>query len=76
MKKVYVVRGSEDGNLGVYSNFKRAYAEALSYSCNGDVSKANLTYSQALKNKNIVTIYDVNERYYGSAEINLFIMNQ
>ena len=30
-KKMYVVRGSDDGNLGVYSNLKLAYAEAKRY---------------------------------------------
>lgn len=31
MKKVQVVWGSEDGNLGVYTSFKRAYLEAKRY---------------------------------------------
>jgi len=30
-KKMYIVRGSEDGNLGVYSNFKLAYQAAENY---------------------------------------------
>ena len=30
-KKMYIVRGSHDGNLGVYSNLKRAYDVALKY---------------------------------------------
>jgi|LULO01.1.fsa_nt_gb hypothetical protein len=30
-KKMYVVRGSEDGNLGVFSNKKLAYECALDY---------------------------------------------
>jgi len=37
-KRLFVVRGSEDGNLGVYSNVKRAYAKAVEYLCqNGEV---------------------------------------
>lgn len=76
MKKAYIVRGSEDGNLGVYSNFKKAYAAALEYSCDGNSSKVNLTYSQAVKNKYIVTINDINKPYYGTAEIEQFIINQ
>ena len=37
-KKIYVVRGSEDGNLGAYSNAKRAHARALDYlNQNGEV---------------------------------------
>lgn len=35
MKRVYIVRGSEDGTLGVYSNQKAALQHAISY-CGGD----------------------------------------
>ena len=28
-KKMYVVRGSEDGNLGVFSNLKKAQAKLI-----------------------------------------------
>ena len=76
MKKAYTVYGSEDGLLGIYSNFKKAYAEAVDYSCFGDASKANLTYSQAVKSKNIVTITDKNTPNDNTAEIQLFIVNQ
>ena len=76
MKKAYTVYGSEDGIVGVYSNFKKAYAEALDYSCNGDTSIVNLTYSQAVKSKNIVTIKDKNNPYDNTAEIQLFIVNE
>ena len=34
MKRVYIVRGSEDGTLGVYSNQKAALQHAISY-CGG-----------------------------------------
>ena len=30
-KKAYVVNGSEDGVLGVFTNYKRAYEKAISY---------------------------------------------
>ena len=36
MKKVYLVHGSEDGTLGIYSNIKLAYAEAANYVNSGD----------------------------------------
>lgn len=37
-KKVYVVFGSEDGDLGVYTNMKLAYEASLNYLCqNGDI---------------------------------------
>ncbi len=31
MKKVYVVKGSDDGNLGVYSNMNKAWVRANAY---------------------------------------------
>lgn len=30
-KKVYIVRGSEDGNIGVFSNMKKAAIKAAAY---------------------------------------------
>ena len=30
-KKMYIVKGNQDGNLGVYSNLKKAYAKAIQY---------------------------------------------
>ena len=30
-KKIYIVNGSEDGRLGVYSNLKKAYEKAIQY---------------------------------------------
>lgn len=30
-KKLYVVRGQHDGNLGIYSNIKRAFEVAINY---------------------------------------------
>ena len=31
MRTVYVVKGSEDGNLGVYGNLKKAFNKAIFY---------------------------------------------
>ena len=42
-KKLFVVRGSEDGNLGVFSNVKLAYARALAYFEGGGVAADQLT---------------------------------
>lgn len=75
-KKVYLVSGSEDGPQGIYSNFKLAYQEALDYSCGGDPTLANLTYSQAVKSKDIVTISKKDSPYFNTAEISLYILNQ
>ena len=30
-KKVYIVRGNHDGNIGVYTNIKKAYNAAILY---------------------------------------------
>jgi hypothetical protein len=46
MKKVFVVRGSHDGNLGVYGNVKAAYERCLEYLHDYEVQTS---YSQALK---------------------------
>jgi hypothetical protein len=48
MKKVLVVIGSEDGNLGVYTNVKNAYDRALDY-FNGIEAKPNKSYAQVCK---------------------------
>lgn len=46
MKRVFVVRGSHDGNLGVYGNVKGAYDRCLEYLRGYEVKTS---YSQALK---------------------------
>jgi hypothetical protein len=48
MKKVFVVRGSHDGNIGVYGNVKGAYEKCLEY-LHDHVNEINTSYSQALK---------------------------
>ena len=35
-KKMYIVKGNQDGNLGVYSNLKKAYAKAINRNINKD----------------------------------------
>ena len=44
-KKMYVVRGSEDGIIGVFSNIKRAYEKASHYAktCAGSTTANRVT---------------------------------
>lgn len=48
MKKVFVLIGSHDGNIGVFTNVKLAYESAKNYISNSG-EEAVTTYSQALK---------------------------
>jgi len=45
MKTIYVVRGSEDGTLGVFSNVKLAFARLQSYLVDSTDSGAPITDS-------------------------------
>ena len=47
-KKTYIVRGSEDGNLGVFSNLKRAYEVASQYG-SWDTNNKYKSYSKVCK---------------------------
>ncbi len=48
MKKVYVIRGSEDGAFAVYSNMKSAIERAIIYvECSGE---CNQSYEELYKN--------------------------
>lgn len=49
-KNVYVVRGSEDGILGVYTNKKLAYENAVSYLTQNDKA-SDLTITKIKKDK-------------------------
>ena len=63
-KKVYAVRGSEDGALGIYSNFKAAYERACQYIKASDEEKEikiDQTYKQAL--------HEVKKLEYGRVDI-------
>ena len=51
-KKVIVLRGSEDGNIGVYSNFKAAHKAAVNYLTQNNYAKIENglgSYSKAVK---------------------------
>lgn len=48
MKKVFVLIGSHDGNIGVFTNVKNAYESAVRYINNSD-EEVITTYQQALK---------------------------
>ena len=43
-KKIYIVKGSEDGNIGVYSNFKKAYEKAVKYIKMGGSQEPKIEY--------------------------------
>ena len=60
-KKMYVVRGSEDGNIGVFSNLKKAYEVAIQY---GDWDKTNKykSYSKICKE------FKEHDRYWSWSE--------
>lgn len=45
-KKMYIVTGSHDGTIGVYSNVKYAYQKCEEYLCNNEIKTS---YNQALK---------------------------
>ena len=74
MKKVYIVRGSEDGNLAVTSNIKAAYRIASEYikQCDGDVN----SYSQVCKGLNACgfAAVAVDSVHFGTAEIERHIL--
>lgn len=80
LRKMYTVRGSEDGILGVYSNVKNAYKKALNYvgddACiekytKGDIKRVPATYSRVLK-ETIKELVGNGVR----AEIEMFYLNQ
>lgn len=51
-KKVYIVRGSEDGNIGVYTNIKKAYEAAAGYiggSCDTKDKTPQQSYASVCK---------------------------
>ena len=90
-KKIYVVRGSEDGNLGAYSNVKRAHAKALEYlNQNGPVDakvffttsdpqhlrEAAATYANVAKKLSDIGYTDIEGESRTSVSIELFYLNQ
>ena len=48
MKRVFVVVGNHDGNLGVYTNVKRAYERAQKYFIDAE-EEIPMSYSQVYK---------------------------
>jgi hypothetical protein len=79
-KKVFVVYGSEDGILGVFTNIKYAYERALDYikgynnNYTPDISYNQVTKKFNVDNNSFVTIYR-KESSYGSVYINLHYLN-
>lgn len=76
MKIYFIVRGDEDGNLGIHSNLTSAYRQAKDYTdMNGgtDVTLASIRK----KFKNGEFIFGIESRYgYGNALIEGFYLNQ
>jgi hypothetical protein len=66
MKKIFIVRGSEDGNLGVYSNVKLAYERSCDYLDQCE-EQPSLTYNQVCKEVKGwgCTIYSKGRNYGG-----------
>lgn len=72
MKKVYIVKGSEDGNLGVYSTFKKAYERAKEYvSSQGTIKQS---YQTALKDS--FRLHAIESPDFATASIEQFYINQ
>ena len=47
-KKVYIVNGSEDGLIGIYTNIKRAYEASMCYK-HGEEGEAVKSYATCCK---------------------------
>ena len=75
MKKVYLVHGSEDGTLGIYSNVKNAYARAVGYRDEGDDSKVE-SYAKVCKRLRLFGHADVVDSSYAASRIEMFYLNQ
>jgi hypothetical protein len=81
-KKMYIVKGSEDGNLGIYSNLKKAYAKAIKYNEHNEERDIK-SYAKVCKQFNEHKDYwswvvNVDNNYYniGGASIELFYVNK
>lgn len=80
-KKIYIVNGSEDGRLGVYSNLKKAYKKASQYGLHWEDRKLK-SYAKVCKEFNEHKNYwcwsvevDNNYNRNGGATIELFYLN-
>lgn len=74
MKKVYLVHGSEDGILGVFSNIKRAYARAVEYATYENPREV-LSYAKTCKFLNTNGYAYVVEGSYATSQIEVFYLN-
>jgi hypothetical protein len=75
MKKVYLVHGSEDGPLGIYSNVKNAYARAVGYGECSDDRKVE-SYAKVCKSLKKSGHADVVTSEYAESRIEMFYLNQ
>jgi len=79
-KKVIVLRGSEDGNIGVYSNFKAAHKAAVKYLSHNFTSKIQNgmgSYPKAVKefkkrNWLMIESFDSEDFYTVTVEFDTF----
>lgn len=81
-KKVYIVRGSEDGNLGVYSNMKRAYERAVRYISEKDANECELNralglinYQKCCKHLGTYNTVEWSDKHFSSVSITMFYLN-
>ena len=72
MKKVYIVYGNHDGNIGVYTTLKAAYQRAVSYIESGD-DEVMTTYEEVKKSNGWVTVYSNGST---DASIQTFYLNK
>tara|TARA_R110000803_G_scaffold20245_2_gene52387 strand:+ start:291 stop:518 length:228 start_codon:yes stop_codon:yes gene_type:complete len=75
MKKVYLVHGSEDGTIGIYSNVKKAYAQAVAYGEWCDGRKVD-SYAKVCKSLKKSGHADVVTSDYAESRIEMFYLNQ
>ena len=73
-KKIYLVVGSHDGPLGVYSNVKYAYQRAMQYFKDGD-NETDTTYSKCLEECKNWGCTMVNESHETSVTIEVHYLN-
>jgi len=79
-KKIYIVNGSEDGRLGVYSNLKKAYGKAIKYMEHNENTKIK-SYAKVCKEfkDNAYWCWEVkvdsNYHILGGATIELHYLN-
>ena len=80
-KRVYVVRGNQDGNIGAYSNVKKAYEKAHEYVSLSWAAHKGIegSYSAACKSlrQEGRAIYTVSTKGWEiEADIESYILNQ